>query len=74
MKKSERNRGAKGFEKVEGGVVGCGCCTQETALCLGLALARFVYLFPFVFCVSVSIQAGPSPQCPFSTQPDLGSW
>lgn len=44
----ERIRGAKGFEKVEGGVGGCGCCTQEGALCLDFASDRFVYLLSFV--------------------------
>lgn len=52
----ERNGGAKGFEKVEGGVGGCGCCTQEgTSVCF-FASDRFVYLL--YLCVYVCL-------CPF---------
>lgn len=74
MKECQRNRGAKGFEKVEGGVAGCGCCTPEGGICLDFAsIDLFICCLCLYVCVCVSFQTGPSAQCPVSTYLGMGS-
>lgn len=72
MKKEwKRNRGAKGFEKVEGGVGGWWELYTRGSAVFGFCI-RFVYLLSLCG-VSVSFQTGSSAQCPVSHHFVLGS-